>query len=140
MPGTAGLLTMFALVALPAPGGPACMRATHTLAAGAVATAEDFLPVACGDTKPASGLRYDAAQHAARLVRSLQPGDVVAAVPAALLATVRPGDTLYVQVHVGPVVVQREVQALQAAKPGQKLFVRAANGTVMSARYGGGAG
>ena len=129
---------MFALAAVSA--APPCMRATHALAVGAVPTARDFAAIACGDAKPVRVLRYDAAQRAARLMRPLQPGEVIAAVPASMVAAIRPGETLYVQAHVGSVVVQREVEALQPARPGQKLFVRAADGTVMSVRFDGGAG
>jgi len=140
MPGPAEFLTMFALAALPVPEASSCMRATHALATGAVPTAEDFVATACGDTKPLRAVRYDTALRAARMARPLAPGEVIAAVPASMLAAIRPGETLYVQAHVGPVVVQREVQALQPAKAGQKLFVRAADGTVMSVRFGRDAG
>jgi hypothetical protein len=116
------------------------MGATHALAAGAVPTAQDFVAVACGAVKPTAALRYDAGLHAARLSRALQPGDLVAGIPSSMMDSIRPGETLYVQAHVGPVVVQRPVEALQPANPGQKLFVRAPDGTVMSVLYSGGAG
>jgi len=116
------------------------MRAEHALAGGAVPTAGDFTAVACGDAKAVAAVRYDAAMQAARLSRALRPGDVIAAVPPSLMAGIVPGDKLYIQVHVGPVVVQREVEALQPASPGQKLFVRSADGEVMSVRYAKGAG
>jgi len=116
------------------------MRAMHAMAAGAVPTPKDFAPAACEAVKPAAVTRYDTTLRAARLSRALQPNEVIAAIPAAMMAGVSPGDTLSVQVRVGPVVVEREVEALQPAHPGQKLFVRAADGTVMSVRYPGGAG
>ncbi|WP_443751365.1 hypothetical protein [Asticcacaulis solisilvae] len=117
-----------------------CLRATRALAVGAVPGVSDFTAVACDGTKSAPAVRYDAAMRAARMTRALQPGDVIAAIPASMMAGISPGQKLFVQVHVGPVVVQREVEALQPASPGQKLFVRAADGTVMSVRFTGDAG
>jgi hypothetical protein len=135
-----GLLVVAAFAACPARASEPCLRATHAMAAGAVPTAKDFAPAPCDGNKRASAIRYDVALRAARLSRTLQPDEIIPAIPPALMAGVGPGDTLTVQAHVGPVVVQREVEALQAAHPGQKLFVRAADGTVMSVIYPGGAG
>lgn len=113
------------------------MRATRALAAGKVPAAADLASADCGAGHPAAAVRYDAALRAARLSRPLQADEVIAAIPASMMADVVPGQILYVQIRVGPVVVQREVTALQPASPGQKLFVRAADGTVMSVRYPG---
>ena len=131
-----GIIVMAMLAALPAQAAT-CVRATHALAAGAVPSAEDFAAADCGSEHPARAVRYDAAQRSARLSRPVKADEVIAAIPAAMLAGVVPGQTLYVQIRVGPVVVQREVTALQPASPGQRLFVRAADGTVMSVRYPG---
>ena len=124
-----------ALVAIPAHAAERCMQAVRVLSAGTVPAAGDFTAVDCGDTKPGLAVRYDAGMRAVRLVRALQPGDVVADIPASMMATISPGEKLYVGVQVGPVVVQREVEALQPANPGQRLFVRAADGQVMSVLY-----
>ena len=140
MKGTGALIALLTLAAFPAQAAEPCMRATHALTAGAVPTTRDFVAVSCGETKPSTVVRYDRALRAATLTHALQPGDMVAAIPASLMAGNSPGERLNVQVHVGPVVVQREVEALQPANPGQRLFVRAADGTVMSALYSGDAG
>ena len=113
------------------------MRATHVLVAGAVPVAGDLVETECGDAKFAQAVRYDRTMRAVRLVRALQPDEVIAAVPPAMMAGIGPGQKLYVSVHVGPVVVQRQVEALQPANPGQKLFVRAENGQVISVLYSG---
>jgi len=84
-----------------------------------------------------SAVRYDRAMGAVRLAHDLQPGDVVAEIPPSMMAGIGPGEKLYVTVRVGPVLVQREVEALQPANPGQKLFVRAADGQVISVLYAG---
>ena len=129
-----------ALAASSVRAAPACLRVTQALAVGEVPAPRDFVPAACGDAKPVRAVRYDAALRAARLARALQPGDIIAAIPPGLMAGIGPGDILSVESHVGPVVVQRQAEALQPAHPGQKLFVRTADGTVMSVRYPGGAG
>ena len=131
-----GIIVIAMLAALPAQAAT-CERATHALAAGAVPSADDFSAADCGAEPPAPAVRYDTAQRSARLSRPLAQGEVIAAIPSSMMAGVVPGQTLYVQIRVGPVVVQREVTALQPASPGQKLFVRAADGAVMSVRYPG---
>lgn len=67
------------------------------------------------------------------------PNDVRIVPPdaAAQAAPVRPGETISLTTRAGPVRVARDVEALQAARAGQRLFVRAADGTVMSVRYAG---
>lgn len=135
-----GIIAIIAFAALPAQAADTCLRATHGLAAGTVPTASDFTAAACNDARPAPAVRYDRTLHAARLSRAVQPGEMIADLPVSMITGIVPGQKLFVQVHVGPVVVEREVEALQPADPGQKLFVRASDGTVMSVRYGGGAG
>lgn len=135
-----GIIAIIAFAALPAQAADTCLRATHALAAAAVPVASDFTAAACDETRPMPAVRYDRTLRAARLSRALQPGETIADLPVSMITGIVPGQKLFVQVHVGPVVVEREVEALQPANPGQKLFVRASDGTVMSVRYGGGAG
>jgi flagella basal body P-ring formation protein FlgA len=130
------LVVLAVLAALPAHAAT-CLSATRALAAGTVPAGGDFATADCGAGHPAPAVRYDAAVQSARLSRPLAAGEVIPGFPSSMMADVVPGQTLYVQVRVGPVVVQREVTALQPASPGQKLFVRAADGTVMSVRYPG---
>ncbi len=113
------------------------MRATRALTAGSVPSAQDLVPADCGAGKPAAAVRYDTGMRAVRMVRAVQPDEIVAEVPPAMMASISPGQKLYVMVQVSPVVVQREVEALQPANPGQKLFVRAADGKVFSVFYAG---
>lgn len=128
------ILLSLVLAASPADAGESCMRATRALAIGAVPAAGNFTAADCGGA-PIPAVRYDAAMRAVRLVHALRPGDVIRAMPAAMMTGISPGDTLTVAVKVGPVVVQRQVEALQPANPGQRLFVRAADGKVISVLY-----
>ena len=131
------LVMPLALAAFQAQAADGCMRATRALVVGAVPSAQDLVAADCGNAKPAPAVRYDAAMRTVRLTRALQADDIVAFVPAAMMASITPGQKLYVSVQVSPVIVQREVEALQPANPGQKLFVRAADGKVFSVLYTG---
>lgn len=123
------LSVVVATVGAPA-HGEACMQAVKTIPAGAIVAVGDFERAACAKSDPA--FRYDARARAIRALRELKRGEVVEAPPASLLPTVRRGEHLVVSATVGPVVVQRDVEALQAASPGERLFVRAADGAVFS--------
>lgn len=131
------LLVPLVLVAFQVKASEPCMRATRALAVGAVPSAEDLVPADCGQARPATAVRYDRQMRAVRLVRAVQRDEIVPAVPSSVLAAISPGQRLYVAVQVSPVVVQREVIALQPANPGQKLFVRADDGKVFSVLYPG---
>lgn len=67
------------------------------------------------------------------------PAAEAAALPAAppwrRPPAVRRGDHLRLATGAGPVRVERDVEALQAARDGQRLFVRAADGKTWSVRY-----
>lgn len=64
----------------------------------------------------------------------------LAAAPAALRVAadgaIQTGDRLTVRVEVGPVAVEREVTALQAGQPGRDLFVRTAEGVLLTVQAG----
>ncbi len=129
------LLLAVVFVASPAEATQTCMRATHSLIAGQVPSEDDLIPTDCGDVKPASVVRYDADLRSVRFARSIQPNEIIGSIPKDLMAAVTPGQRLYVSVKVGPVTVERVVEAMQPAKPGQSLFVRTADGQIMKVLY-----
>jgi hypothetical protein len=55
--------------------------------------------------------------------------------PSMTPAAVRVGDVLNLSVSVGSIRIQRQVTAMQPARPGQRLFVRSAEGRLWSVRY-----
>lgn len=63
-------------------------------------------------------------------VQSRPPARTAAPPPSA----VRAGDSVTLHVQVGPVAIEREVTALQTARAGRPVFVRTADGVVLSAR------
>lgn len=118
------------------PSSPACLRVVEPLPAGSIATSADFEPGPCGATAASASFVYDPQARAVRATRSLQSGEAVEAVPSFALMGVRPGQRVYVHASVGPVRLSREVEAVQPALPGQRLFVRTADGTVFAATLG----
>lgn len=107
-----------------------CLRAVRPVAVGAVAVHADFEAASCEGATAALG--YDRAARVARLRRDVAAGDVVRGSRAALSA-VRPGQKLIVQAHVGPVVVERQVEVVRPARLGERVAVRGADGRIFSA-------
>ncbi len=103
------------------------------------------MPEACRGRRPSrpadcpeesdNPYRYDAAAGIARLSRSVAEGEILRAPPEFAVRMVRPGDTLVLVSGAGAVRIERDVEALQAAGPGGRLFVKARDGAVLSVRY-----
>lgn len=109
-----------------------CLQAIAAIPAGAVAVRGDFAEAPCaGETVRA--LRYEARTGAARAIRDIPAGETIAAVPASMLADVRPGDTLYLVARVGTATVERAVTAAQPGRRGRSLFVRTPDGRTIRA-------
>lgn len=71
-------------------------------------------------------------EGADRPVRVISPAPEAA--PMAEAVRVEAGDPVVVRASVGPVIVEREARALQTGRPGRKVFVRTADGAVLSVR------
>ena len=110
---------------------PTCRRLLTALNRGVAPTAADFEPATCEATSVA--FHYDAAAGVARAARDLGVGEIVIAPPVAVLAAVRPGQTMRLRAHVGPVVVERAVEVVRPSAGGRPLFVKAADGKVFAA-------
>lgn len=130
------LAILTAAAASPAPGAP-CLRALRPLPAGEAPTAADFAPAACGPRPPRPAFVLDTRSRTARSARDLAEGEIVPALPSFAFAAVRPGQAVWIETRVGPVVVQRQVQAVQAARAGQRVFVKDAAGAVFAAELPG---
>jgi hypothetical protein len=113
---------------------PGCMKLVSPVAAGAYPVLADLEPAEC--TAPAAAaFVHDRTAASVRAIRDLAAGEIVAAVPLSSVAGIRPGQALVIEAHVGPVVIRRQVHALQAARPGEKLFVKAAEGAPFAIPY-----
>lgn len=115
--------------AKPAPAAQAqaaCVRPRQAIDPDQVLTDADFADVDCGAVAaPQAAWRYDRAAKALRADRALATTDVLAAPPAAMLAAVRPGQSVRVTARVGAVTIERAAEAVQPARAGQPLFVKA---------------
>jgi hypothetical protein len=115
---------------------PRCLKVLKPLAADSVPASVDFAPTDCTSDKVGEAFRYDPIGKATRLARPVAAGDVVSVYPEFGVDMVMPGERLRLVVASGQARIEREVEALQSARPGQRLFVRTADGEILSVRYG----
>ena len=109
-----------------------CVRAAGPIPSGSVPAGEALQRHACPEEPLPAAFRYDPNESVVRAVRSLAEGEVAPAPPPFAVARVEPGRKLRLQARIGAVVVEREVEAVQATA-GENLFVRAADGAVFAA-------
>ncbi len=135
------LVTAGLLAALAAPNAaaaqPRCLKALAPLAAGAIASSGDFAPADCPAGRIAAAFRHDRAGSATHLARDVARAEIVPAFPEFGVGMARPGQKLRLVAVSGAVRVEREVEAMQSARPGQRLFVRDSDGRILSVRYAG---
>lgn len=123
--------------AAPASARDRCLRALVPLAAGEIADLRTFETTPCSGDAMAPAFRYDAAAQSVRVARSVAAGEVVQQYSNFDRSAVAPRARLHLVVLAGGVRIERDVDALQAARPGQRLFVRTNDGAVLSVTYGG---
>lgn len=112
----------------------ACVKMLEAVVANATPTPRSFSPAPCnGEVRKA--LWFDAHDKVMRARRALRVGEVLAAPATSALAGVSSGDPLVIEAKVGPVRVQRRLLALQPARPGENLFARTADGSVIAIPY-----
>ena len=129
------LITGVALIpGAPAPQGQ-CLRALSPLLADSVPRAADFAPAQCPHLRPEAAFRYDRMQGSSRLSRPIAQDEIVPFFPEFSLNLAQPGQKLRLVIRSGAVRIERQVEVLQTARPGQKLFVRSSDGQVLSVRY-----
>ena len=134
--GVAAVLLAWSASCAPAAAQTArCLQALVPLAADSVPQAAQFAPAACPSGAAASAFHHDAALGVTRLARAVVPGEIVAPYPEFGTDMVLPGQMLRLVVASGAARVERQVEALQSARPGQHLFVRAGDGQILSVRY-----
>lgn len=112
-----------------------CLRAHTSIRAGAAAISADFSPSPCPRDAPMPAFRHDAARGGSVVSRPLAEDEIVRAFPDYGVAMVQPGERLRVVLGIGAVRIGRDVEALQTARPGQRLFVRTSDGQILSVRY-----
>ncbi len=114
----------------------ACMEVTRPVNRGQALPVDALEPTPCGQEVAPAAFRYDGEARLLRASRALEAGKVVAAPSSLGRPAISPGDRLTLVAVVGPVRIERQVEALQAADRGDDVFVRAEGGAVFSARVG----
>jgi hypothetical protein len=121
----------------PADAAPAsCLRVLSPLDANTILASDMVAPAACDDVMADAPIVRDAASGFARTRARLEADAIV---PHTLLAPAprtRKGDHLTLVIAAGPVTITRPVEALQDASPGERLFVRDADGEILSMPLG----
>ena len=112
-----------------------CLRAIAPLEKDSVPATGAFVAAVCSGRRIAAPFRYDRSLHATRLNQNLAVGDVVAPFPEFGAHMVLPGQQLDLIVAIGAVRIERQVTALQEARPGQPLFVKSGDGQILSVLY-----
>ncbi|MEA3064408.1 MAG: hypothetical protein QOJ27_847, partial [Sphingomonadales bacterium] len=131
-PGEAAIIFRIQATAGDRPAG-ACAELARPLADGAVLSSEDLVPVACRDHAASPPLRFDRLNRVVRADGGIEAGTYLGRISAPPAVAVDKGDKLRLVATAGPVRVSRDVVALQAGRPGGRLFVRDAEGNVTSA-------
>jgi flagella basal body P-ring formation protein FlgA len=119
---------MLAAAALPT------AQSRHDIAAGAFVRAGDFVAARC-TTGGRPALRYEPQLRATRALRAIAAGECVPSNIVATLPAIAPGQRVTAITGEGAVTVERTVEALEAAGPGQRLLVRAADAAPYSVRF-----
>lgn len=100
-----------------------CLRILEPVAAGAGLRADQVEPTVCGSPPALRATYYDRRANLTRAARALAKGETIAAAPAASLVGVETGASITLKARVGPVAIERQVTAVQAARPGEQVFV-----------------
>ena len=114
------------------PASNACAKVVIPIEGGAFPATEDLAPATCpAGFRSNRDLILDPAAGLVRASRDLAPGQMVAAPPAAMLARYRKGQAFDLSIVVGPVKVERSVEAVRPVRPGANAVVRAADSAVL---------
>lgn len=128
-----------AIVTKPQPGGP-CFAARIELSPGTYITRADAVEAECRAGAVERRLGYDA-NAAAPVARATIPaGSYLGRLQIGSETPVAAGRALLLRTRVGPVIVERAVTSLHPGQPGQRVWVRTADGQLASSMLAAGPG
>jgi flagella basal body P-ring formation protein FlgA len=113
-------------------GTPPCFAAARDIAAGTVLGAADVIAVECQAGKGAA-IRYDRASGAVIASVALPVGAYLGRIVPLPEGQVAKGTVLMLRSAAGPVVVERQVTAMQSGRSGGQVFVRDGSGQIFAA-------
>lgn len=109
-----------------------CLRLVSAIPTGRVIRPEDAAPASCDGV--AAPVSFDRVSGVVRAGADLRPGDNLGRLFIPDVVGDK-GDEVTIYVAVGPVVITRQVEALEPAKSGERLFVRDQEGDVFSVPF-----
>lgn len=124
------MLSFLLILVLPEDIG--CFEAARALPAGTPVVAENVVPAACDPDRTVASLRYDKSAQAALLVAAVPEGEYLGRLPHPPSGRIAKGARLTLRSMAGPVVIEREVTALQAGRSGGRIFVQDASGSTFA--------
>lgn len=107
-----------------------CARLLRPIAGGAFVEAEALEPAACVAGWVRSATWFDRSAGLVRASRTLPEGAVIGAPPKTALARYAPGQPFTLSATVGPVRIERPVEAVRPAAEGAAVAVRDADGKI----------
>lgn len=113
---------------------PRCFAAARSLGPGHALRAPDLVAGDCANGQP-TPLRYDRRHGIVRTARAIEAGELLGPLAPLPGDVVEQGAALTLVSRSGPIVIEREVRAAQAARTGGALFVRDREGRLFSAPF-----
>ena len=126
-------LALTLIGAAAAPAAASCKVLVVAKAANEPVYSDDTVAASCPAVQPASLLRYDGRRKLVLARGDLLPGAELGIAYLPLRPAVAAGDEVTLTASIGRAVVSRSAKALQTARPGQRFFVRTADGTIFVA-------
>lgn len=113
-----------------------CFASSRDLSAGSVLSADDVAVTPCQSVSQRAPLRYDRLAGAPVTAATIPAGTYLGRLAPLAQIRIEKGQRLTLRSASGPVVIEREVVAVQPGVPGGRVFVSDASGRVFSVRVG----
>lgn len=112
-----------------------CYTANNYIPAGTQIRMDWLDKVACKQDKNIVSIGFDRQARVAIATQDIFSGSYLGRLYLPNKQTIRQGDKLIFITENGPVIIQREVTALQGVQSGQKIFVKTKDGTILSSKF-----
>lgn len=112
-----------------------CSELVSPAVHGDILVQTNTLPVPCDDRLQLAPVYFDRKDGVVRAVQNLSAGTYLGQVALPDVKVIDRGREMVFVAYDGPVRVERNVRALQAAKAGERFFVTTGDGSVIATRY-----
>lgn len=114
-----------------------CLQALRPIAAGTAAQDVDFQTAPCKARRTSQSFVYDRQAGSIRVSHAIVQDELITHYAGYGEKRIRPGDRVLIQAGAGAVRIEREVEALQSANEGQRLFVKTDDGQAFAVELRG---